>query len=101
MTSLYYYDAFEYDYDYDYDHANFTNMTDYYTFDKTICTFVDLVLHILIYVFLFMYMIGVLIITFMVAFAPFWVSLLMVLAIISKWNDSKPFRHHSDSAEND
>lgn len=44
MTSLYYYDAFDYDYDYEY--INATNITDLYTFDEIVCDFVGIMSHI-------------------------------------------------------
>lgn len=101
MTSLYYYDAFDYDYDYDFDYMDSTNLTNLYTFDRGVCVCFDIIIHLLLYVFLFMYAIGLLVLTFVVVSAPFWISLLMVLAIFSKWNDSKPSRHHSEREEYD
>lgn len=99
MPGHFYYDMSEFDYDFDY--MNFTNATDLYSLGDVAFTSVDFIVHVLVYIFLLMYAAGLFVITLVVVFAPFWVSLLMVLAVFCKWNDSKPSRHHSDSAEID
>lgn len=94
MTSLYYYDAF--DYEYEMWEANMTNTTKLYNFEQIVCTFIDMIIHLLVYVFGFMYVFGLMVITLLIVTLPFTVSLTMCLAIMWNWNGETPSRRHSD-----
>lgn len=88
MTSLYYeYEMWE---------ENMTNITKLYNFELIVYTFIDIIIHLLVYVLGFIYIFGLVVISLFIVTLPFTISLIMCSAIMWNWNSETPSRRHSD-----